>query len=309
MLIITLIALFVMVTGAFLLLNIKPIEFAEGLLCKLTEKPKSIRERINEATDRKKQFYLKRELLEVKEILRLTGRNEKLPLVFLSCLICFVVGALIAGIMGNVFLIPVLAFGMMMFPLWYVKLTASYFKKDLAAELETALSIVTTAYLRNEDIITAVYENVDYLNSPVQNVFNEFLFKLKLIDNDVSKAIKEMKAKVENEVFHEWCDALAACQYDRNLKNTLPPIVSKLSDIRIVNSELDLLVAEPRKEFIIMVVLTIGNIPLMYALNKSWYEVLMHTLIGQILISVTASVVLVSTAFVVKLTKPLEIKR
>jgi hypothetical protein len=31
----------------------------------------------------------------------------------------------------------------------------------------------------------------------------------------------------------------------------------------------DLLVFEPRKEFIIMVMLAIGNIPLMYFLNKS----------------------------------------
>jgi tight adherence protein B len=306
---IKLIALFAMAIGAFLLFDIKPLDFADGLLNILTERPKSIRDKINEATNRKKQFYLKREIVEVKEILRLTGRGEKLPVIFLSCLISFVVGAVIAVIMENFFLLPVLAFGMMLFPLWYVKLTATYFKKDLAAELETALSIVTTAYLRNEDIITAVDENIAYLNPPVQDVFKEFLFKLKLVDNDVPKAIKEMKSRIENEVFHEWCDALAACQYDHNLKNTLTPIVSKLSDIRIVNSELDLLVMEPRKEFIIMVILTIGNIPLMYALNKSWYEVLMHTAIGKILIAVTALVVLISTAFVIKFTKPLEIKR
>lgn len=306
---IKLIALFAMVIGTFLLFDIKLLDFADGLLNILTERPKSIRDKINEATNRKKQFYLNREIVEVKEILRLTGRGEKLPVIFLSCLISFVVGAVISVFMENFFLLPVLAFGMMLFPLWYVKLTATYFKKDLAAELETALSIVTTAYLRNEDIITAVDENIAYLNPPVQDVFKEFLFKLKLVDNDVPKAIKEMKSRIENEVFHEWCDALAACQYDHNLKNTLTPIVSKLSDIRIVNSELDLLVMEPRKEFIIMVILTIGNIPLMYALNKSWYEVLMHTAIGKILIAVTALVVLISTAFVIKFTKPLEIKR
>jgi len=307
--ILKMLAVAAMTAGCFLLLSISLREFAEGLIKALTEKPRSIRDQINEASNRKKQFYLKKELAEVREILRLTGRSEKLPAITIACLICFVIGAMIAAMMGNLFLLPVLTLGMMMFPLWYVKLTATHYKKDLAAELETALSIITTAYLRNEDIITAVEENIEYLNPPIQNVFHEFLFKLKLVDSDIDKAIQEMKTKVENEVFREWCDALDACQHDRNLKNTLTPIVSKQSDIRIANAELDLLVVEPRKEFIIMVVLAIGNIPLMYALNKSWYDTLMHTVVGQIILAVTALVVIISTAFVIKLTKPLEFKR
>ena len=43
--------------------------------------------------------------------------------------------------------------------------------KAISAELETALSIITTSYLRNEDIQTAVEENLEYLNPPVKNAF------------------------------------------------------------------------------------------------------------------------------------------
>jgi hypothetical protein len=72
--------------------------------------------------------------------------------------------------------------------------------------------------------------------------------------------------------------AYAACQYDRSLKTTLTPIVTKLSPTcAIVNGELENLVFEPRKEFIVMVVLVAGNIPLMRMLNKDWYHTLMHT--------------------------------
>lgn len=52
---------------------------------------------------------------------------------------------------------------------------------------------------------------------------------------------------MDNAVFHEWVDAVVACQEDYNLKNTLPSIVSKLSDMRVVSSELDLLIYEPVK--------------------------------------------------------------
>lgn len=143
---------------------------------------------------------------------------------------------------------------LLMLPFWYVQLTASHFKKDIAAELETALSIVTTAYLRSENILTAVEENLRYLNPPVHQVFKDFVLRVKLIDPDVLEAIKVLRTKIDNEVFREWCDALCDCQHDRSLKVTLTPIVSKLSDMRIVNGELEYLVFEPRKEFIIMVI-------------------------------------------------------
>ena len=66
-----------------------------------------------------------------------------------------------------------------------------------------------------------------------------------------------MKTKIDNEVFHEWCDSLILCQSDRSLKSTLTPIVNKLSDMRVVNADLEYLITGPRKEFISMVFLVI----------------------------------------------------
>ena len=60
---------------------------------------------------------------------------------------------------------------------------------------------------------------------------------------------------------------------------------------------------------ITMVFLVIGNIPLMYFLNRSWYETLMFTTVGQIILAVTAALIFVSTALVIRLTKPLEYRR
>ena len=45
---------------------------------------------------------------------------------------------------------------------------------------------------------------------------------------------------------------------------------------------------------------------LLYFLNKSWYDTLMHTIPGQIMLSITGIVIFVSAAYVVKLTKPIE---
>ena len=214
-----------------------------------------------------------------------------------------------AALFDNAYMIPPLAIGMMFIPVWYIKLTASHYKKDVSEELETALSIITTAYIRNEDIVTAVEENISYLNAPIKDVFTDFLVQLKLIDSDTDKAILSLKEKIDNDVFHEWCDALLLCQQDRGLKTTLSPIVAKLSDIRVVNSELKLLLAEPRKEFIIMAILVAANIPIMYFLNKDWYNVLMHTAVGKMVLALDISAIFISSAFVVKLTRPIEFRR
>ena len=304
-----LIACIGIIAGGFMLLKLSPMEFADSLFSFLTTKPKSIKDEINEATQRKKPSFFRREIIEVQEILKLTGRSSRFSLICVYSLGLFALGGSIAILMGNVFLVPVLAVGFMFLPIWYVKLTANHYKKDISAELETALSIITTAYLRSEDILTAVEENLYYLNPPVRNVFGEFLMQMKLVNPDVEAALNAMKPKIDNEVFREWCDAISACQYDRGLKTTLTPIVSKLSDIRIVNAELGYLIFEPRKEFIIMVILVIGNIPLMYALNRSWYNTLMHTAVGQIILAVTAILIFISMAFVIKLTRPIEYRR
>ena len=309
MTVVKLIACIGMIAGAFIILGLSPAEFTDSLFSFLTRRPKSIRDEINEVNKRKKPFFLRREILEAQDILALTGRSSRFPMICASSLLLFALGASVAILLQNVFLVPVLALGLMFLPFWYVRLTAVHYKKNIAAELETALSIITTAYLRNEDILTAVEENIQYLNPPVRGVFAQFLTQIKLIGPDVDAAVKVMKSRIENEVFHEWCDAIAACRYDRSLKTTLTPIVSKLSDMRIVNAELEYLVFEPRKEFIMMAILVAGNIPVMYFLNRSWYDTLMHTTVGQIVLTICAAAIFISTAFVIKLTKPIEYRR
>lgn len=305
MLTLRILAFMALVVGAFKLFGLRFGELFENFI----NKPQNIKTQIEEVTNRKKKRFILKQIEEVSEIMRLTGREDKIPVLFIACGAFAIAGTIIASLLDNVFMIPILGLGMMALPIWYVKLTASHFRKDVSEELETALSIISTAYIRNEDIVTAVEENISYLNPPIQNIFTDFLVQLKLIDSDVIKAIENLKTKVENDVFKEWCDALIQCQYDRNLKSTLTPIVTKLSDIRVVNMELELTLAEPRKEFIIMAILIIANIPLMYFLNKDWYAVLMYSTIGKLILAIDIAAVFICGAFVVKLTRPIEFRR
>lgn len=304
------IAFLLAVTGCFLMLRLSPFSFLEGLATFFKPENRSLKSRSRQTRKSKQPKGLKLLFMETKEILRVTGKSGMFSMLCILSLLSFVVGVLMALTMRNTYMVPVLAAGFALLPFYYVKFTAGRHKKQINTELETALSIITTSYLRGKNtIIRAIEENQPYLNPPVAEVFRNFLLQAKLINSNLKEALEQMKPGIDNGVFHEWVDAVIACQDDYNLKSTLPPIVAKLSDMRVVSAELDLLLMEPVKEYITMMVLLLGSIPLMYFLNKEWYHTLMFTEFGKILLAMCGGVIFASIAAVVRHTRPIEYKR
>ena len=295
--------------GALILLGISPNDLEDGILKPFKRTDNSIKSRILGVTQKKKVKGIKLIIKETKEILAATNKSSKFSFLCILSLAMLIVGVFLALALSNLFLIPVLAIGMALLPFWYVLFTAAFYKKQLNAELETTLSVITASYLRTDSIITAVDENITYLNPPVVDVFKSFLNQTRLINSNIRIAVEALKEKIDNHVFQEWCDAVIACQEDKNLKSTLLPIVSKLSDMRVVASELEYLLYEPMKEFITMAVLLVGNIPLLYFLNRDWFNTLMFHPVGKLILAITGIVIFVSLAAVIRLSKPIEYRR
>lgn len=310
MTLLVIIAFFTAITGCFILLGLSPFDFLDGLADYIQPQKTSMKSKIKESRAKKETKGLKLLLAEVREVLRLTGKSGFFSTLCILSMLLFVFGTLIAVTLNNLYLVPVLAAGFALLPFWYVKLTASRYKKQLNSELETALSVITTSYLRNKNtIIGAIEENLPYLNPPVSELFRGFLMQTKLINSNTKQALAGLKTGIDNAVFHQWVDAIVACQDDHNLKSTLVPIVAKLSDIRVVSAELDFMLYEPIKEYITMVILLLGSIPMMYFLNNSWYETLFYTDLGKILLALCGIVIFLSISAVVKHTRPIEYKR
>lgn len=302
-------AFIIMVTGMWFIFGMTPLMFLEEATSNFKRKDETIQGKVNAVTSKKKKRGLKKLIDETNDILAATGKENRFTMMIILSLILMVVGSFFAVTMNNMFILPVFAIGFALMPFWYLKFLAIKWKKELNNELETALSIITTSYLRCESIITAIDENIDYINPPVYDVFKAFLMQTKLINSNIKIALNGLKDKVDSPVFHEWVNAVIDCQEDKNLKSTLTPIVSKLSDMRIVSAELDYLLFEPVKEFISMTVLLVGNIPLMYFLNRDWYETLMYNTLGKVVLAICGSILFVSIAGVVRLSKPIEYRR
>lgn len=180
------IASFLCIGGGFLMIGLSPFEFLEGLSKWIKPKDNSLKSRIRESKNQKQPKGVKRLVLEVQAVLRITGRQEKFSMLCVLSMLLVVVGVLLALSMKNVFLVPVLAAGFPLLPFYYVMFTASRQKKQINGELETALSMITSSYMRNKNtFLRAVEENMPYLNPPVSEVFRDFLMESKLIHSNL----------------------------------------------------------------------------------------------------------------------------
>ena len=90
------IAFFMAVAGCFIMLELSPFVFLEGLSGYLRPKNHSMKNRIKESKKKKEPKGLKLLFEEIKEILRLTGKSEQFTMLCVLAMILFVLGVMIA---------------------------------------------------------------------------------------------------------------------------------------------------------------------------------------------------------------------
>lgn len=288
-------------------LNLTPQQITEDLM-RLTTPKVTLREKARNMRAGKKKKSLGSKLAYTQTALAAMGQENKFALVCCASLVFFSAGAVVAVLIDNIFLLPALSVAFALIPFIYVRNSLSQYEKHIKTDLETTLSTITTSYIRNEDIILAVRENLDYIKPPLRASFNAFIGDAVAISSSVKQALRNLKEKVDDDIFREWCDALIRCQDDRALVDTLHPIVAKLTDVRVVNSELSTMMAAVRTEYYTMVGLVVGNIPLLYVLNKDWFHTLIYETPGKIVLGICGAVIIVTYMFLLKFTKPVEYK-
>jgi Flp pilus assembly protein TadB len=306
--IINVFAVILVIVGLFFLLGLTPDVISRDILS-FVHKKESLSYKAAIVQGRAKRSKLRIALSDMHNALKATGSENKFAVLLTLSLLGFAGGCVIAAMINNIIFVPVFAVISFTLPYGYAKGLAAVYNKQISEELETALSVITTAYMANEDIIFAVENSVEHIRQPVQQVFKEFLAKTKLINSNVRLAISQMKNSINNEVFHEWCENLIECQDNITLKHTLQPITSRLADIRVVNVELSTMLMNPRREFLIMMLMTIGNFPMLLLLNRDWGIVLFNTMVGQIVLGITAIVCIITTILCFKFTQPIEFRR
>ena len=296
------------VIATAVLLGLTPETITEDIM-RFASPKQTLREKVLVAKGKKRSRKLTVELNRIRDALNSTGKGSQFTVACAASLLGIIGGCVAAVAINNYFLIPAFAFAFALIPFGFAKRTINYYDKHIQEELETALSIITTSYVRNDDIVTAVEENVQYLKPPVKDIFAGFVAENRMITSNIKQSIKHLKERVNNGIFAEWCDTLIACQEDRTLKDTLMPIVAKLTDVRIANSEIKGVLSAARIEYFMMAGMLVANIPLLYFLNKDWYSALMNTVPGKIVLAISALAIVITALFMFKWTKPVEYRK
>lgn len=303
-----LICFLLLAVGAVLLLKLTP-ERITGDLMRFVSPKQTLRDKVLTRKGKKKSRKITVELRRIKDALEQTGKGNQFAVASAASLLLMIVGCVIAIMIDNPFLVPVFAIAFAMIPFIYAKRTVAYYDNHVKEELETALSIITTSYVRTDDIVSAVKENIQYLKPPVKDIFAGFVAENMMISSDVKQSIRHLKEKVNNSIFAEWCETLIACQDDRTLKDTLMPIVTKLTDVRIVNNEIKGMLSSARIEYYMMAGMVVGNIPLLYYLNKDWFNALMFTTLGKLVLAICGLVIIVTAVLMLRFTKQIEYRK
>ena len=303
-----LICFLLLAVGAVLLLKLTP-ERITGDLMRFVSPKQTLRDKVLTRKGKKKSRKITVELRRIKDALEQTGKGNQFAVACAASLLLMIVGCVIAIMIDNPFLVPVFAIAFAMIPFIYAKRTVAYYDNHVKEELETALSIITTSYVRTDDIVSAVKENIQYLKPPVKDIFAGFVAENMMISSDVKQSIRHLKEKVNNSIFAEWCETLVACQDDRTLKDTLMPIVTKLTDVRIVNNEIKGMLSSARIEYYMMAGMLVGNIPLLYFLNKDWFNALMFTTLGKLVLAICGLVIIVTAVLMLRFTKQIEYRK
>lgn len=305
MTVIMIIAILLVAVSIMILLNLTPAQITKDIM-RITSPRRTIRDNARIAQGTKKSRKIAEALVHIQNALTETGNGGKFALVCATSLLCLVAGIVLAAMIDNLFVAPIFAVGCCCIPFLYARSIANHYNKHIELELETTLSMISTSYIRSDDIVSSIEENLQYIRPPLNEIFRSFTGEARLISSDIKTALRRLKNRIHNDIYQEWCDTLIQCQDDRTLKDTLYPIVSKLTDVRLVNNELATLLEAVRMEYYTMVALVICNIPLLYVLNKDWYHTLMHTVPGKITIAICALVILITAALMMKYTKPIK---
>lgn len=297
-----------LVAGTFLILELTPETVTDDIMHMVVPE-QTLRDKVLIAQKKKKSRKITKALLHMREALTATGKSNQFTVTCAASLMLMIAGCIAAVMINNFFMIPVFALAFASLPFLFARNTISAYDKHIREEMETALSVVTTSYIRTDDIVTSVKENLTNLKPPIRDIFAGFVGDAMMVSSDTKAALRNLRDRIDNDIFAEWCDTLIACQDDRTLNDTLLPIVSKLTDVRIVNNELKTMLDAVRNEYLTMVLLVVGNIPLIYALNKDWFSSLMFTTPGKIVLAVCGMTILITAMFMLKFTKPIEYRR
>ncbi len=293
--------------GLFLLFGLNPARFVRAVFAH--RKKDSFKTRLLAAQGLKRQNFLAKQFNKTDEVLRITGREAKIPFYRRLSVLLAVFGAAIGILTLNPPLALVLALAGLLIPQFIVQMSAARFQKESREELYTALSLVTSSYERTGNLVWAVEENVAHIHPPVDTVFSEFLRQYRVVDPSVPHALSHVRGMLDSGIWREWCDAMQLCIINPTQRNILRNIVEKSGRQNRAQNELDSLLPRPMQQMLLVMGMALINIPIVCFLFSDFATILFGTIQGKCGLAVMAAAVLFAIYRAVHAARPVEYRK
>lgn len=285
--------------GVFFIAGIKPFQQATISLSRqvLSEKKKQIDERFV------KLNLQERLMTAIESTVTMSGSN--LNNFWLLVLFSGVAGFGLGKFLFTVNSLALMAVAILLpMPYLYFKVKSRWYKRNQDELLENTMSMITNTYVGCNDIIKAVNDNLSKLD--IQKPFAEFVTDVTLIDSNVRRALRRLELKINNKYFSEWIDILVLAQEKSgDMRFILPTVVDSMNDAKRLQIEADTLMMNVWKEYFMSIALAFSIIPILRASNAQWFEILVTTTVGKLLITLMLLMTLVSAFIVLRINKPL----
>lgn len=289
-----------LIAGLFCIVNINPLQ-------------KRIRISIakNNADEKRKQVDEKYAKLKLRERVAVLIKNTVSMSEFdINTFWLFVILSGFIGVMAGKFLfvenVLSAAMGVIMLPVPYIilKIRARWYKRNQEELLENSMNLITNSYLSCNDIIKSINENLDKLDIP--KPFEEFITDVTLIDSNIKRALLKLEIKINNRYFSEWINILVLAQEKSgDYRFILPAVVQSMNDAKRLQIEADTVMMAVWKEYFTSILLSFSIIPLLRWSNEVWFEILVGSVTGKLLILLMLLLTLISAFITLKINKPL----
>ena len=293
-----------MVLGIFFMLRLTAVQITQDLM-NILKPANKIRTLASDVQAKRQRGGLFGTLQRLRNTMEATGRGRLFPLAVTGMFGFGALGIFVGVLMKNIWLIPALVISFAAIPFLYMGSAVEYYEKTVRDELETALSIITNAYIRTDDIVVAVEENLMYIKPPLRGAFEKFIQDSVVMPSN-KEIIIRLRERLDDHVFYEWCTTLLQCQDDRTLKENLNPVVGKLTDIRLINTQNAAVISTAKTEYYAMIGFMAISIPLLAVLSPGSLQMLATTGLGKFLLGIVADVVLFTFFRMRKITQPVD---
>ncbi len=298
--IIKLMVFVLLVAGSFFILGIKlPRRYNKISISKSAAKDK--RKDVDEKYA--KIRFTEKVVIEIKNTVAMSGFNMNVfwLMVFISLVGGFGLGKFL---FQNNMLSIATALVLMPIPYIFLNVRSRWYKRNQDELLENSMNLITNSYLGCNDIITAVNENLNKLDT--YKPFAEFVTDVTLIDSNIKRALRKLEIKINNKYFSEWIDILVLSQEKSgDYRFILPAVVQSMNDAKRLQIEADTVMMSVWRDYFTAIVLSFSIIPLLRWSNEAWFNILTTSVVGKILILLMLLMTLASAFITLKINKPL----